>query len=199
MSFVKSCLRNCKNLLLRRYEYLPSFKKRFALFGKNACIHHPALITEHENISIGENSVILGNSRIQIYNALTGGKAKVAIGSNCYFGFHLSILAGGSISIGNDVLIASHVLITSENHGMNPEREVSYMNQPLECKDVFIGDGCWIGEKVSIMPGVSIGKKCIIGANSVVTKSIPDYSIAAGIPARVIKTYNFETHRWERV
>ena len=64
--------------------------------------------------------------------------------------------------------------------------------------DVFIGEGSWIGEKVCILSGVSIGKKCIIGAGSVVTKSIPSYSIAAGNPAKVLKVYNFESKRWEK-
>lgn len=167
-----SFLRLLKNIILRRREYLPSFKKRFASFGEGSVIHYPSLITGHENISIGRN---------------------------CYFGFHLTILAGGSINIGDDVLIASNVLITSENHGMNPESKIPYMNQPLECKDVSIGEGSWIGEKVSVMPGVKIGKKCVIGTNAVVTKSIPDYSMALGIPARVIKKWNFEKHEWEKV
>ena len=197
--FLKSFLRLVKNILLRRREYLPSFKKQFALFGGGTVIQHPSLITEKKNISIGKNTTILGDSRIQIFNALTGKEAKIAIGSNCYFGFHLTILAGGSINIGDDVLIASNVLITSENHGMNPESEIPYMNQPLECKDVSIGNGTWIGEKVSILSGVSIGKKCVIGTNAVVTKSIPDYSMALGIPARVIKKWNFEKHEWEKV
>lgn len=194
-----SFLRLLKNIILRRREYLPSFKKRFASFGEGSVIHYPSLITEHENISIGKNTTILANSRIQIYNALTGREAKIAIGSNCYFGFHLTILAGGSINIGDDVLIASNVLITSENHGMNPESKIPYINQPLECKDVSIGEGSWIGEKVSVMPGVKIGKKCVIGTNAVVTKSIPDYSMALGILARVIKKWNFEKHEWEKV
>ncbi len=194
-----SFLRLLKNIILRRREYLPSFKKRFASFGEGSVIHYPSLITEHENISIGKNTTILANSRIQIYNALTGREAKIAIGSNCYLCFHLTILAGGSINIGDDVLIASNVLITSENHGMNPESKIPYINQPLECKDVSIGEVSWIGEKVSVMPGVKIGKKCVIGTNAVVTKSIPDYSMALGIPARVIKKWNFEKHEWEKV
>ena len=63
---------------------------------------------------------------------------------------------------------------------------------------VRIGSGSWIGENACIL-GVIIGKQCVIGANSVVTKDIPDYSVAVGIPAKVIKKYNFETQQWERV
>lgn len=196
---MKNIFRFIKNLILFRLEYLPCFKRKFEYFGEKSMIHYPSMISNFKDISIGNNTTILANSRIQIFNYLTGDKAKVIIGNNCYFGFHLSILAGGSIIIGNDVLIASNVLITSENHGTNPESSIPYMNQNLECKNVIIGDGCWIGEKVSILPGVTIGEKSIVGANSVVTKSIPPFSIAAGIPARVIKKYNFENHRWEKI
>ena len=109
----------------------------------------------------------------------------------------LSILAGEDVSIGNDVLIASGVTICSENHGTDPSLPVSYMHQPLKCQKVSIGDGTWIGENVIILPGVSIGKKCVIGGGSVVTKSIPNYSIAVGNPAVVKKTYNMKKKVWE--
>ena len=79
-----------------------------------------------------------------------------------------------------------------------PPRIFIIRQQPLQTKPVSIGDGCWIGEKVCILPGVSIGKKCVIGAASVVVKSIPDYCIAAGNPAKVIKRYNFVSHQWEK-
>ena len=125
----------------------------------------------------------------------------INIGNNCYIGFGFTILAGtgAKINIGNDVLIASNVLITNENHGINPDDLNEYMNQKLYCKNVSIGDGCWIGEKVCILPGVNIGKKCVIGAGAIVTKSVPDYSIAVGNPARVIKKYDFNKHSWENI
>ena len=64
---------------------------------------------------------------------------------------------------------------------------------------VIIGEGSWLGTNVVVVGKVSIGKHCVIGANSVVTKDIPDYSVAAGIPAKVIKKYDFEKKEWVRV
>ena len=61
-----------------------------------------------------------------------------------------------------------------------------------------IGDGSWLGTHVVIAGNVKIGKHCVIGANSVVTKDIPDYCVAAGIPAKIIKKYNFDTCTWDR-
>lgn len=96
-------------------------------------------------------------------------------------------------------LIASFVAIVGENHGMDPEYGLLYGKQPLIEKSVKIGENCWIGEKVIILPGVTIGDWAIIGAASVVTSGIPPYSMAVGNPAKLIKTYNFKTHRWEKI
>lgn len=63
----------------------------------------------------------------------------------------------------------------------------------------MIGDGSWLGKNVVVIGNVSIGKNCVIAANSVVTKDVPDYSIAAGIPARVIKRYDFDRKEWVKL
>lgn len=123
MSCARKIVRFFKNTLLLRKEYFYFFKKKFSYFGKNAVIMHPSNIPNPEFVKIGENTVILKNSRIQVYNSLTGLCANITIGNNCYIGTSLTVLAGANIKIGNDVLIASNVLITSENHGMNPEAE----------------------------------------------------------------------------
>lgn len=175
-------------------------KKRFRKFGENTIIAKPFLqLSGCNNIEIGENTTILSNCRLCVYG--NGSNTDyISIGDNCYIGFGFTALASSKakVVIGNNVLFASNVIVTNENHGMDPENSVPYMNQELSAKDVNIGDGCWIGEKVCVLPGVSIGTKCVIGAGSVVTKSIPDYSIAAGNPAKVLKTYNFGTRKWEQ-
>ena len=123
----------------------------------------------------------------------------IVIEDNCYIGQFFSILAGGDVTIKKNTLIASYVAIIGENHNMNPEAGIQYGCQPLIKSDVVIGENCWIGEKVIILPGVVIGDWCIIGAGSVVNKSIPSYSIAVGNPARVIKKYSFESKEWIKV
>ena len=90
------------------------------------------------------------------------------------------------------------MFISDENHGMSPLTD-NYRMNPLETKEVVIGDGCWLGEKSCVLPGVHIGKKTIIGAGSVVTKDIPDYCIAAGNPCKVLKTWDHEKEEWVRV
>jgi len=178
------------------------WKKRFGSFGEGSVISFPANISGESEIFIGKNTKILSNSRLSnFYTEVVGGRESksIRIGNRCWIGFHFTILNASSVIIGDDVLIASYVLISSENHSVNPESEIPYMHQPLITKPVTIGDGSWIGEKVCVLPGVSIGKKCVIGGCSVVTKSIPDYCMAVGNPARIIKKYNFNTHNWEIV
>ena len=86
--------------------------------------------------------------------------------------------------------------ITDHVHGFNPEGGL-VREQPLVCKgDVIVGAHSFIGYRVSILSGVHLGKHCVVGANSVVTRSFPDYSMIAGIPARLLKRYSLETHTW---
>jgi lipopolysaccharide O-acetyltransferase len=79
---------------------------------------------------------------------------------------------------------------------MDPESDMPYGSQVYNGEPVTINGGAWLGERCCILSGVTIGRKSIIGANSVVTKDIPDFCIAAGNPAKVIKHYDFNLHRW---
>lgn len=188
-----------KCVIINKQEIGYGKKGEFMQFGDNSVISKPFLqLSGCKNIVIGSNTTILSNCRLSVYG--DSNQANITIGDNCYVGFGFSALSSSkaSIIIGNNVLCASNVIITNENHGMDPESLIPYMDQELTATNVFIGDGCWIGEKVCILAGVSIGKKSIIGAGAVVTKSIPSYSIAAGNPARVLKTYNFESKKWEK-
>lgn len=167
--------------------------------GKNVSINAPNVVGHPELMEIGDDSVILDGARLQSYPGLGDDQPKIKIGKRCFLGYRLCILAGADVTLGDDVLMASDITLCSHNHGMDPETSIPYMSQKLTCKPIQIGDNCWIGDKVVVVAGVSIGKGAVIGAGSVVTKSVPDYSIAAGIPARVIKQWDFEKHRWENV
>ena len=175
-------------------------KKTFGKFGKDSTIICPFLqLSGCSRISIGQGVTILDNCRLAVFEE--GDSFSIEIGDRTYISYGFTALSGGIayIRIGKDILFASNVLVTNQNHGIDPESNIPYMSQELISKNVEIGDGCWIGEKVCILPGVNIGRQAIIGAGAVVTKSIPAYSIAVGNPAKVIKRYNFVNHCWERV
>lgn len=98
--------------------------------------------------------------------------------------------------------MASNIFITDTSHGSFMGEADSPQNAPdgrkLCSKPTRIGSNVWIGEGVCIMPGVEIGDGCIIGANAVVTKSVPENTVAAGVPAKAIRAWNEELGIWER-
>lgn len=133
------------------------------------------------------------------------GKKSLIFGNNIQINDFVHVAALKEVRIADNVLIASKVFITDLEHGSYcgneddsfPESIVK--ERPLSAKPVCIKENVWIGEHVSILPGVTIGENSIIGANSIVTKNIPANSIAVGSPAKIIKQYNFETKKWERI
>ncbi|WP_336942228.1 acyltransferase [Vibrio cholerae] len=122
----------------------------------------------------------------------------MSIGKGTVIGRFAHIVSIDNVAIGERVLIADSVYISDNLHSFG-DIEKSVIDQPVSSiGNVKIGDNVWIGEGVSIV-GASIGRNSVVGANSVVTRDIPEYSVAVGSPARVIKQYNFETNRWEKV
>lgn len=168
---------------------------------KNLYIGKCVYINDYSCLSIGNNVTIGKDSRFLIIHQYHGGNynPSIKIGNNCTIENRFSILCAAPVKIGNHALIASDVLITSENHGINPEETDSYGTTMLDAKPISIGNGVWIGEKVTIMPGIEIGDRAIVAAGAVVTKTVKPYTIVAGIPAKEIKKYNFELHQWDRV
>ena len=187
-----NAIKRIYHILVKREVKSVLYTKRFKKFGNNSVLYKPLIIRAHSDISIGDNTTILNGVRMQVYNDLTRRDSKLEIGNDCYIGYNNTFLAGGDIIIEDGVLMASNILISSENHSVNPEDDKYYMDQKLECESVVVGEGSWLGEN----PGVKIGKKCVIGAGSIVTKSIPDYCIAVGSPAKIIKKYDVNQHKW---
>ena len=120
----------------------------------------------------------------------------VRIGDRCLIGKGSGIVGHFSIEIGDDVWTGHHVYITDQNHGyQDVTRPISQQTQPE--RPVSIGDGSWIGHGSVVLPGARIGRHVTIGANSVVTGEIPDFSVAVGNPAKVIRRY-VEGEGWVR-
>lgn len=116
----------------------------------------------------------------------------------------MDIAACESITIGDNVLIASRVFISDHKHGSYNGQSPSVPSDPPEKRQlcsspIVIEDNVWLGEGVAIMPGVKIGHGCVVGANSVVTKNLPEKTICVGVPAKIIKRYNEITRTWEKV
>lgn len=184
------------------FIYHPIIKIRLLLSGgKNIYIGPQMTINKPQYFHVGNGFSLGRNSRFLFVEKYHGGEYKpgVKFGDNISIGNRFSLLSAAPIEIGDNCLIAGDVLITSENHGMDIEASDSYALQPLECSPVRIGKGCWLGEKSMIMPGVTLGDRCIVAAGAVVTKSFPDKSLVGGVPAKLLKRYNSQAKTWERV
>ncbi len=112
----------------------------------------------------------------------------ISIGDRCLIGRGSGIVGHFSIEIGDDVWTGHHVYITDQNHGYE-DVSVPISRQTQPERPVRIGDGTWLGHGTVILPGVTIGKHVVVGANSVVTSDLPDNSVAVGAPARIIRQH----------
>ncbi|PKP41232.1 MAG: acetyltransferase [Bacteroidetes bacterium HGW-Bacteroidetes-12] len=179
------------------------FRIRTKILFKNArLIRFPIRIRGKKFISVGKGFTTGFNCRLDAFSE--DGNNCIKIGENVQINDYVHIGAVKSIEIGDNVLIASKVYIADHNHGNYSEEECDCpmsipKDRKLYSKKVVIEKNVWIGEFVSILPGVIIGEGSIIGTMSVVNKDIPPYSIAVGSPAKVIKRYNYETKLWEKV
>lgn len=173
------------------YNY---YKLKFKELGYRTYISSPLKIDGASNISIG-NRVHIGYKAWLAANPLTGVKASLSIGEGTQVGNFCHIYATGELSIGKKVLIADKVYISDNLHGYQ-NISVAILEQPIrQLPGVVIGDGAWLGEHVCII-GASVGKGSVIGANSVVLKDIPDYCVAVGSPARIVKRYDRVSQEW---
>ena len=176
--------------LIKRVYITTRKRKQFKHFGTHTLLAPGVKIMTPQNISIGNNSSIMSHCIIETC-VVGGNNPQLKIGDRVSFGEYSHITCANKVTIGNGVLTGRFVLITDNSH-VNNTKEVADI-APLAREihsngPVHIGENVWIGDKVTILPNVTIGKGSIIAANAVITKDIPEYSVAAGIPAKIIKT-----------
>lgn len=155
--------------------------------GNNVVVERRATLSvdREGNIDIGTNSYFLSNCVLKAFDGW------IKIGNDCSVNEFAILFGGGSpgsggLEIGNDVRIAAHVRIVPMNHiYVDPKTPIRL--QKYKCLGIKIEDDVWLGVGSTVLDGVTIGKGSVIGAGAVVTKDIPPYSIAVGVPAKVIK------------
>jgi len=136
------------------------------------------------------------NSTIEDFSVVNNGVGDVYIGDRTRIGLGNTII--GPVVIEDDVIFAQNVVLSGLNHAYQ-DIETPIHKQPISTAQIIVKSGAWIAANSVITAGVTIGKNSVVAAGSVVTKNVPDYSVVAGNPARLIKQYNSETKTWERV
>jgi acetyltransferase-like isoleucine patch superfamily enzyme len=129
--------------------------------------------------------------------------ARLRIGEGSVIGNDLTVTCGGLVDVGPGVLMSARVCLLDQLHDYDDWMAAHFERGAparfswamTEARPVIVGEGTWLGINVVVLPGVTIGKGCIVGANSVVTKHLPDYSVAAGAPARILRSSKRETSR----
>ncbi len=170
--------------------------RAFGKFGPGSLILFPVTTIFNEKyIHIGSETMI--GEHVALSAGMMPGQVcltdpVVRIGDICLIGRGSGIVGHLSIDIGNDVWTGHHVYITDQSHGYEDvSLPISLQSQPES--PVVIGDGSWLGHGVVVLPGAKIGKHVAVGANSVVTGELPDFCVAVGAPARVIRQYTPES------
>ena len=120
-----------------------------------------------------------------IFSREGGVAGNVQIGNGTHIGDHSIIDCAANLTIGKDVAIGPNCVLYTHDHDYSSESAAAWKG-PLICKDIVIDDGAWVGSGVTILPGVTIGKRAVIAAGAVVTKNVPAHSIWGGIPAKQI-------------
>ncbi len=201
ITYLVGAMRGPLGNLSRRYLYRFIFKH----FGSDVRIQAGSEFRGAHSIVVGNYVIVSGNVRLNAdfpgcsivlgdhVNLDRGvdiwvsnqGECHIEIGDSAYIGRYVCMTGPGPIKIGRHCMIASHSSLYSNQHVFDdPTRPIA--TQGLTHKGIVIEDDCWIGTGVRVLDGVTIGQGSVIGAGAVVTKNIPPYSIAVGVPAKVI-------------
>lgn len=177
------------------------------ILGKTGKLFHTATGIEFHNsdhIEVGDNVRIDRDARIRNVGRFSkiclANKVRISRGVDMKVHSHpggeifidertsigpYSCLSGHSIRIGKACLIAPHVGIFANSHNFQ-DPDILIKDQGHNYQGIVIGDDCWLGSGVKILDGVTLGKGCVVGAGAIVTKSLPDYAIAIGVPAKIV-------------
>lgn len=167
--------------------------RRFGHFGFGSMICFPAAtIMNERHISLGSGTLICPQVSLSV-GVIPGQQGLdptvLRIGDRCVLGRGSSIVAHTRVEIGDDVWTGPNVYITDQNHGYTDvERPIWQQPTPPD-RAVVVGAGSWLGYGVVVLPGARIGRNAVIGAHAVVIGDIPDWSVAVGVPARVVRRY----------
>ena len=162
----------------------------FAHFGGRTVLMLPVRLVGEQRISIGDNVFIGSGSWLQTLPDDHNSTVAIAVGNGTSIAGGCVISAVRQVILEEEVLVARNVYISDHMH-RHIDTQTAILHQGLDkIRPVRVKMGAWLGQNVVVCPGVTIGRGAVIGANSVVIRDIPDFAVAAGAPARVLKVYS---------
>ena len=175
------------------------YRHFFLSMGDRCVIRRPLLLKNCRYVSLGDGVSIRDGIRMEVVVSRPSRIPKLSIGNNVLIEQNVHIVCHSRMTIGNDVSIAGHCAIVDVTHPYEGDYGDVKIGSRILDQDSFveIGDGAFLGYGCIVLPNVRIGRRAVIGANSVITKDVPDYGVVAGNPARLIKTYVPQSGRWE--
>lgn len=188
---------NIKMKLISLARRNPLLKLGYKKCGKKSVIYKPLIVLNKKYLSLGDRVTIREGARIELLSEWYEHKfsPQIMIGSDTSFEQNCHIISAGTIKIGENCVFSARVFITNVDHDYS-RINTNILKQNLIVKDVTIGNNCFFGMDSKVFSGVTIGDNVIVGANALVTKDIPPYSVVVGSPAKIIKKYDFNLNRW---
>lgn len=165
-------LRHTRNIRLGRGVYL----------DQNVYLH-----ATRDGIEIGDETTIMHGTELHVFNFRNLPHAFIRIGSGTFVGESVIVRGQGGVTIGNKVLIAPHAKILAVNHLFH-DTSRPVIEQGINGRGIVIEDGAWIGAGACVLDGVRIGRGSVVGANAVVTRDVPDHTLAVGSPAKCVRS-----------
>lgn len=159
----------------------------FASFGKQSVLQPPIRLAREHRISIGDSVFVGAGSWLQVLD--DGPDVALELGDGTSIAGNCVLSAARSVRLGSQVLLARNVYVSDHIHAYSDVARAVLEQGVERIQAVVIEDGAWLGQNVVICPGVRIGRGAVVGANSVVIEDVPDYSLAVGAPARIVREF----------
>ena len=159
----------------------------FASYGRRSVLEPPVRLEGEDRIAIGDRVFVGAGSWLQVLG--DGDGVVIAVGDGTKLAGGCVLSAVSSLRLGREVLLARNVYIADHGHAFEDVGVAVLAQGVTGIAPVQICDGAWLGENVVVCPGVRIGRGAVVGANAVVLADVPDYSVAVGAPARVVRTF----------